>query len=264
LKSKKFVARLTVAVIMLGMAELAQAVTPLPTVGIYDENTIQPNTVDFQPTGNTWLLSNVEQTIGLKFASDLGGVFQCEENSSDRQLVLSYGADNSKILTLDGVPSSFGVEASNSGVRSISGVALFAGLYSPTVAQESFSFDSITGGLPAEELTRLGLTILSANRDYGLVTATATFSDGSTAVASRHIQEAAGLGDTFFGFVAPPGASILELNFSAPSGHQFFFDDVAFVTAPEPSSIFLLAIGATALLCRARRAFAPLLRELGR
>jgi hypothetical protein len=203
--------------------------------------------------------------IGPAYASDFGGVYQCQLNSSGRQLVLKYGLHSTKVLTLDGGAAfSFGVRNSGTDVTSISEIGLCAGLLSPTSAQESFYFNNISGGLPGERLTGLGLTILSAGRDYGTVTAEASFSDGTSAVASRHIREPAGLGDTFFGFASPFGTSITSMNLSSPSGRQFFFDDVVFMTVPEPNSITLVMVGVAAFLClrfQALRRYADVFRR---
>ena len=66
--------------------------TGSPTVSVYDENVVNPNTVNFVATGSS--LSNTDFTnqVASAFAQDMGGVIDGEELGQ----LYSYGASQGK------------------------------------------------------------------------------------------------------------------------------------------------------------------------
>ena len=206
-------------------------------VGIYDEPG-QTNGVDFEAVGSTLHYAEVTGMVPVAYCSGLGGVFQCNLLRSSSYLAIDYAPDNlafhTKVLVLGSAANSIGITGTGYGADSISGDSYFETIWS---SNTFFHFIGIQYGLPGEYLAGLGLTVLSrSGTNYGLVVARAQFSDGTTASASRRIDERAGLGDTFFGFRAPEGAGINRLDIVSETGLWLSFDDVVFLTsAPETS-----------------------------
>ena len=119
---------------------------------------------------------------------------------------------------------------------------------------------AISNGEAGERVAAFGFTVLErSGADVGSpLTATVTFSDGSTASAQATLSGAlpAGDEDSFFGFFAPAGLSISSVTFNP--GNFTSVDDVAFITTtsdaavPEPASA-AAPLAACALLLRRRR-----------
>src|SRR4051812_6896568 len=70
--------------------------TGSPTVGVYDENVVDPNTVDFVATGSCQSNTDFANNMASAFTQDLGGVIDGEELGQ----LYSYGNGQSKVLTL--------------------------------------------------------------------------------------------------------------------------------------------------------------------
>src|SRR5205814_8736482 len=93
-------------------------------------------------------------------------------------------------------------------------------------------FDS--GSSANEHVVDLGLTLLSQGANFGSATVSAILEDFTTSIsASRTITEAAGAGDTFYGFSAPAGHYISEIRIAhnLATSNRISFDDVGFRTA---------------------------------
>jgi hypothetical protein len=206
-------------------------------VSIYDEQGEQTNTVDFEAEGSTLHLADVKASIGETYTNGFGGVWQCELLYGSKEIVLGYDLEHwpTKRLVFDALSYSIGIGPSDGLVTPISGSHSFVSIAEGTMI---LRVSDIQSGVPNERLTGFGLTILSSSDVYyqvGYITAEAEFSDGTTNTASRWIHEDVGLGDTFFGFKAPPGASITGLKFSNTNSHYIPFDDlVIFTSVPEP------------------------------
>ena len=92
------------------------------------------------------------------------------------------------------------------------------------------------GETPTDQrVVEFGVTVLSSDlEDYVNVEVIAQLNNGDRLTASRPILEAAGEGDTFFGFTAPPGTYIegFELNHEGTGNFTFLsFNDIGFRTA---------------------------------
>jgi hypothetical protein len=203
-----------------------------PTVGVYDD-TDQPNEVDFVAEGSALNLSQFKADVAVAFSNNFGGVHQCNIiGPTAGPYPLAIGISQAKTLIMTGHPSNrVGVTTSGPFSQSISEIGLW-GSSRPTL---TFFLTNVSLGVAHEAVVQFGLTIGSTDFfSLGQVTATATFSGGGNASASRLIGELAGLGDTFFGFAAPRGQSITSVTFTHPSGLTMPIDDVGFITAPLP------------------------------
>lgn len=198
------------------------------TVGEYDEPT-QTNTVDFVATGSTLNFAQFKEDVAAAFANNYGGVNQCYAIGGNAgPYSFSFGINHTKQLNMIGATNNqIGITASSSLIQSISGIALWE-----SGPQMTFFLQDVGASIAGESVIKFGLTILSTTLfSMGEVTGTATFSGGSKVSASRVISEAAGHGDTFFGFVAPSGESIASVTFTNSAGRSMFIDDIGFITA---------------------------------
>jgi hypothetical protein len=134
-------------------------------------------------------------------------------------------------------------------------------------ATDVFDFEillgSIINGAPNEHVTQFGFTVLErTGTNLGSpLSITATFSDGSTALARATLSGSlpANNEDAFYGFVAPPGTSIVSVVFDPINFTTI--DDIAFVTAlpesalPEPATPLaaVAAVVMSSLIRRRRR-----------
>lgn len=135
------------------------------------------------------------------------------------------------------------------------------GIFQTTVENPgTLTLDLSLTNAPDDLISQFGFTFLSrTSRDYGTVTAVASFSDGSTLTSSfLNTSFAAGAQDTFFGFIAPTGESITQVTLTSSQGPGFIagfsLDDAAFVTSaiPEPTSSAML-LGASMLMLGLRK-----------
>ena len=65
-------------------------------MGVYDENVVDPNTVDFVATGSSPSNTDFASNVASAFAQDMGGVIDGESLGQ----IYSYGTSLSKDLTL--------------------------------------------------------------------------------------------------------------------------------------------------------------------
>jgi len=139
--------------------------------------------------------------------------------------------NQNKVLNMmGGSQNQIGITASVPSIQAISGISLWAS----SKPEMIFFLENITSSVPDEAVVEFGLTVLSTSYfDMGEVTATARFSDGSKASAQRTISKGIGE-DTFFGFRAPNGQSIVSITFTNSAGRSIFFDDIGFITASRP------------------------------
>ena len=239
------------------------------TVATYDPLVPQANQVDFTATptgsgdrvigtGGTAATDTEYQAftaaVAAAFLTDTGGVidfdggvFSGPDENATRAgnqfstLVGTYGVSGTNSLTITSSDAlELGTDTANR--TPISGTTYL----SKATAENNFVFTFGTG------LQQVGLTFLSrTGTNLGTVTATATFSDLSTASSSRVVgTTAAGAGDTFFGFIAPTGTTLTGVTLD-PAGFSSL-DDIGFVV-PEPASLALLGLGGLMLRPRPRR-----------
>jgi VCBS repeat-containing protein len=208
----------------------------IATVGVYDENVINTNKVDFEADGSTVSSAKFKDYIASQYQYDNAGVI----DGSALGGYYSYGTDQSKILT---VQTDDGTNWAIGSAYGISGTGAFASSVEGGYGFTSFRLFPESG----ERVVAVGVTVLSVSnnhgvRDYGNVTVTAHLSSGGTLSASRHIDEAKGAGDTFYGFEAPEGDAIagFSLKYDGPvygtPDVSLWFDDIGFVTGKAITS----------------------------
>ena len=213
---------IAVFTVVLAASAPAQVFT---TVGVYDPN----HAVNFTAAGSTLNLIQFKSDVASAFTNNLGGVNQCYAvGASAGPYTFSFGINHVNTLSMTGdTNTSIGITASNAFVRSTSESGIWVS-FNPSA---TFNLH-LTSNVPATAVVQFGLTVLSPSYfTMSNVTATATFSGGGQATASRVINEGAGLGNTFFGFAAPVGETITSVTFTNSQGHEMFFDDIGFITA---------------------------------
>ena len=232
---------------VLAISGAAQA--DFDTTGVYDPDddpyhnqtdqsgTYESHIGDAGP-GNVIDLATFQALIGPAFNTNAGGVVDCETGYFDgSELVANYGVGKTKSLT---VTSTSGTIASQSGDGSgqwlpISGSVVF--LKSQT-ADFVFDTGAISNGVPGEVVTHFAGTLLDRDGRNIAPSVTATFSGGGTVTAGATMSgEPPSVDqDTFFGFAAPPGQSIVSVSFDLQG--FTYMDDLAFITSafnPEPA-----------------------------
>ena len=209
----------------LTVSSAALAINPnaKPTAGVYDEQTVQANKVDFDATGVSFSAARFAARIRDGYLNNTGGVIDGAFFSP----LYSFGTANSKVLN---VTWGDNLLFTTAGTPSISGASAF-GTGSKDV---TIDIGAITeGGAVGERVTEIGLTALSQNTsNFGAVTVKALLNDGGEVAANRNITEPLAQGDTFFGFRAPAGKWItgVEITHNHPTANRIYFDDVAFRT----------------------------------
>ncbi len=262
------------------------------TTGVYDEQVVQSNTVDFiapaapgdeaKAIDTVAKLDTYKTTLTNAFAAGTGGVVTFDSftptdslgtggsinanfASGAKTLNITTSAPNGLSLATNltnRIPISAKGEAGRAATQQggTNGTALTMGTLTGLsgTATVEFLIGSIDGGAPLEVINSFGITVLSrAARDLGIVTAVATFTDNTTAVASRNIgAPGAALGDTFYGFIAPTnlGISKVAISYTINGENSTSFDDLAFTSTviPEPTSLGLLGLGVFMMLRRRR------------
>ena len=230
-------------VLVLGLTGAAEAT--FDTVGVYDpddephHNQVDQSGTYDSHTGNAGPenvidLATFQALIGLAFDADAGGVVDFEDARGSRDgqdIIANFGVSRTKSVTFtDTTGNLSGGSGSSSGNRQpTSGNArLSKGDGTPDWV---FDISPVTGGVPGEVVTYVaGTLIYRTNRDLN-PQVTATFSGGGTvtAIADMPMWGPANTKDTFFGFVAPPGEGIVNVNFDLTGWTNL--DDVAFITS---------------------------------
>src|SRR5437016_1043495 len=209
------------------ISSFALAINPnaKPTAGVYDEQTVNSNTADFDATGNSFSEARFAARIRDAYLNNFGGVI----DGTYLTELYGFGAGNSKSYDL--------LWNSNSSVTPPSTVTAISGATAYVTGAKDVTMNIggiLEGGAVGEKTVEIGLTALSqTNINFGAVTVKALLDNGQSVSATRNISEAGGQGDTFFGLRAPPGHYITDVNIThnRPSGTALYFDDVAFRTA---------------------------------
>lgn len=208
-------------------------------VGVYDENIVAANTVDFVAGGSS--VDNVDfaASVAADFQIDHGGVIDASILTFGGY---DYGVSQNKSLKLNiAEDTNYAIGAEPGLVEPISGTGAYASTGGPAFnspySYTSFDFEVVGGGVD-EHVIEVGVTVLSfTGRDYGNVTVTGRLNGGGTVSATRPINEDAGLGDTFFGLTAPEGDHFtgFSLSYDSDLDKQLWFDDIGFRTSSPPN-----------------------------
>jgi len=218
------------------------------TVGVYDPNdgpyynqvdqssVYSSHTGDAGP-GNVIDLQTFQALIGTAFNIDAGGVVDAENGSMEGQsIVAKFGLKKTKSVTITNTSGSMsrGTGTGTGNRKPTSGERRFS---KGDTEDFVFEISLVGGGKPGEMITYFAATVIHRDdRDINPVV-TATFSGGGTVTASAEmaIGSPSNTKDTFVGFAAPSGQSIVSVNFDL--GNYSFLDDVGFITSafnPEP------------------------------
>lgn len=250
-----------ITAVVLGLCLTASA-QAAPVTGIYDENVVATNSVDFVASGSSLTDAQFAANVFAAYGLDFGGVIDASVLAG----AYEYGISGTKTLqfgAVDGTNWGIGTPGTD---RTISGTGAFASTDNGGYDFTSLAFLGILNGLPDEYVVEFGVTALSlTDRDYGDVTVVARLASGATLAATRSISEANGQGDTFYGFTAPAGDYFagfsLAYDGAVVPDFRLWFDDIGFRTAvvtavpavPEPSTLVLMATGAVGVALSRRR-----------
>ena len=234
------------ALILLVLSLNVFALADFRTVGVYDpddephHNQVDQSGVYDSHTGsagpdNVVDLATFQALIGPAFAADAGGVIDGEgpEDSmgSDDIVIAHFGINGSKSVSFEHTSGnfSFGSGGGSGNRLPLTGDHRFA---KGDTNDFIFTVGEVIAGEPGEMITFFaGSLVERDNRDAAPVV-TATFSDGSTVTATADMagdDNSPNDKDTFFGFRAPAGASIVEVDFQL--SQYVHLDDIAFVTS---------------------------------
>lgn len=227
------------------------------TSGVYDEQVYETNQVDDVATGSV-TLPTFKTRISNAFSAGLGGVINFDDGTGTdfTQIDASYDSGNKTLTILvpgtdppptSGTPDFTTVDGSSQGRTPISGSASFDHWISKSGGNtDRYAFDFNA----ADQVDAVGITVLSRNSTTFNAVATVTFDDNSTSQLTDTIDPGGAAHDTFFGFEAPSGRVITQLEVTGISGAGV--DDLAFTIVPEPASLALLGAGTLLLLGRRR------------
>jgi len=217
------------------------------TVGVYDpddgphNNQVDQSSTYDSHTGNAGPdnvidLAAFQALIGPAFAADAGGVVSGESPDdslgSDDIIIANFGVNRTKSVNFAATSGlSLGSGPSSGNRLPTSGDRRFS---KPGGSGSDYVFDisTVTGGAPGEVITYFAGTLLCRENYRDLEpNVTATFSGGGTvtAIADMVLDAPSNSKDTFFGFVAPPGEGIVNVNFDLAGWTNL--DDVAFITS---------------------------------
>jgi len=239
------------------------------STGVYDENTVQPNTVDASATtltvGSFSTLITNNYSLGKAGVVDFGTGSLNASGGIDAKYAPTAGSGTeTKSLAIgltSGTTLSTNYVVAGSTLAPISNADTSNILKAPTPGNITFSIGSITGGLTNERVTSFGFTLLTQTVLTSVTyTATATFDDGTTASANKTLGRVTTNSptlDNFWGFTAPTGHYITSLAFTTNAGagrDVTHIDDVGFVTSviPEPAAMALLGLAGVVGLRRRR------------
>ena len=180
------------------------------------------------------MMTTYQHRFGVRasVAEGIAGVWDAKARSqiwsAGTSMGVRFGLKQEKTLVL--TPHENVWIAGFSTATETSGESLFT---NQTKDAKHLHFDlRIEGGAEGEGVVEAGLCALSRKGESGVISVTATFTDGSTASLKHAMKKGEGVGNTFFGFHAPSGMHIvaLHLDGSGFSGNYALFDDLGFIT----------------------------------
>ena len=268
----------TFAVLSLILALTLHAQAAFTTVGTYDPaadaNDVDQSATFVSGTGgasalNVLDLATFKGLVNTAFGANLGGVIDFEsgnlENTSGgtdddggRNIRSFYGTSGLKTLIIssndDNDDYDYVGATSNGRVPTSGTTSLGKDMGN---SDWNFVIGPITGGLPGEGVVAFGFTLLDrTGTDLGTINSTALFSDGSTVTITANMVDDSSPSnqDSFFGFLAPAGTTIVSISTPVPIFTSA--DDVAYITAsviPEPSTWVMLLGGGALLVWKRKR-----------
>ncbi|MHC4172639.1 MAG: hypothetical protein ACYST5_06825, partial [Planctomycetota bacterium] len=239
---KKLIYSVSMVVVgfMLALGGVAQAA--FDTVGEYDpdddphHNQVDQSGMYDSHTGNAGHenvvdLATFQALIGPAFDADAGGVVDVESGGLDGQdIIANFGVSGTKSITIS---STGGTIHRGTGVASGNRLATSGNARFSKSDDGDFVFDigPFTGGAPGEVVTYFAGTLVYADHRNVNPQVTATFSGGGTVTAIANMPSGALSNslDTFFGFAAPRGESIVNVTFDLTAYTNL--DDLAFITS---------------------------------
>jgi hypothetical protein len=215
------------------------------TVGVYDpddepyHNQVDQSGVYSSHTGdagpeNVIDLATFQALIGPAFTANAGGVVNIENTNGSldgQDIIAKFGASKAKSLTISNISGLINTGSSvKDGRTPTSGRQRLA---KSDTGNFAFALGPLTGGKPGEMVTYFAGTLLDRDGANLAPVVTATFSGGGTvtAVATMSGDPPSSDQDTFFGFVAPTGQSIVKVDFDPTGGPYTNMDDVGFITS---------------------------------
>ncbi len=234
---------------------VARAALTFSASGVYDpadspSATLNSgNQADTAAASNNISLAAFQTAIQSAYNNDVGGVIDFENptGTSDASIAATYGTSQASTLTI--TRGAFGgggnIDASTGNNVVISGVR-YMGLATNPDFNLTFS----------QPVTLFGITAL-ARSDGGArnVDLTITLDDSSTVVWQQEAVAGENLDgnsadDTFFGYQAPAGRYITNVQFDNSGFVRF--DDLGFAVVPEPASLSMLLLAGFAAVRRRR------------
>lgn len=210
-------------------------------VRTYDENVVQANTIETEAAGNNVTLADFRLKLETAFDAGLGGVINYDNDPSwaldtrKENFDVTF-ASGTKTLNVDRVGTNNFVITADPNATPVSGNAWQGWNGSGGNATVVFSLQGLGG--PAAPLIGWGMTAVSrsAERTY---TMTFTLDDASTfSIGPETVATPVGSDDTFFGYLAPTGRTIVSVNITTPSSNMAL-DDMAFILqASAPTGDF--------------------------
>jgi len=236
--------RCFIAFLVLSVSSLTRA--DFRTVGVYDpddephHNQVDQSGVYDSHTGsagpeNVLDLAAFQTLIGRAFEADAGGVVDGEgpddSLGSDDIVIAHFGIGGVKSVNISSTSGncSFGTGSGSGNRLPLSGDHRFS-----RSSGSNFTFDvsEVMDGDADEVITYFAGSVVERDNRDPMPMVTATFSDGSTVTATADMagdNNSPNNKDTFFGFKAPDGTSIVSVDFML--SELTHLEDIAFMTS---------------------------------
>lgn len=206
----------------------------VPTVGVYDENGIQTNTVDTVATGSSMTDVEFASRLATAWANNDGGVIDGTGHSD----VFGFGQGVEYPLFIAPMDETGWINATPTDRQAISGTTAFATTFSPAyggyhVLSQWFGVETSD---PNRQVLEFGLTVLGQTlQEYGTVHVFGHLRYGEDMEITHQVLSGQAE-DVFYGLKAPradyfTGFSVAYI----PEGewivdHPLWFDDFGFIT----------------------------------
>jgi len=199
-------------------------------------------------------LATFQELVERAFAADVGGVIDGEGPDdnlpSDDIIVAHFGINATKSVSFESTSGnlSHGSGGGSGNRLPLSGDHRFA---KGSTNDFIFTIGAVDGGEPDEAITFFAGSLIERDNRETTPEVTATFSDGSTVTATADMvgdDDSPNDKDTFFGFMAPAGTSIVSVEFQL--NEYVHLDEIGFITSsfvlhPERASSPRPSAGAT-------------------